>query len=325
MFNQLLLLSGGELPQAGVGGVSLDALVPQGEGSQSGAWGGVQLLEANVVGQTVVAFASGAATLDPLAVAEASGTISSGLGSGGSPLDDLTASGQAGYSGGVELLPIEASGTATIDPAVNGGVVLSSLLASGSAIASRVATGGVTLGTVSADGTAHTTPQCSGGVVLIPLDAHGEKITTTNVIAVNLANRAVTTYDSYNFDSFAVIGGVPMGATSSGLFRLDGDGVVDSSFTLGTITEDVGLRLEDVFVHGYVEQDMEVEVRHDDVEEVNTYPAVGDGSRRRLRAKFGKGVKGTEWTVTVRSVNGARFSVSALDITTTKLSRKRVA
>jgi hypothetical protein len=44
-----------------------------------------------------------------------------------------------------------------------------------------------------------------------------------------------------------------------------------------------------------------------------------------MRVKFGKGPKGTEWTVTIRSIGGARFSLSAIDLTTVKLSRKQVA
>lgn len=147
--------------------------------------------------------------------------------------------------------------------------------------------------------------------------------------AVNLTSFAPTRYENYNFNSFAKIGGLDLGASTDGLYELGGDDddgtQIDASIMLGRDPRGSGQvkRSRRVYLHGTSEDKLEVRVVEPDgtVYAYQTELAL-DENITVQRAKLGRGLAANYWQLEVRNVNGGDFAIEQIEVVSIHTQRK---
>jgi hypothetical protein len=151
---------------------------------------------------------------------------------------------------------------------------------------------------------------------------------------MNAASRGVSTYSSFPFNSFAEIGGVYYGASSAGIFQLDGasDNGVDirARIRLGmdamgssaeknvpeavvAYTSDGTLLLRVITTDAHTGQKKAADYK--------LHPR-NAGDLRENRFKPGRGLKAVYWDYELENVDGADFDLAGLELYPVRLSRR---
>lgn len=141
--------------------------------------------------------------------------------------------------------------------------------------------------------------------------------------AVNTSNGAVTTYDNYNFNSFATMNGKFYGATSDGIFELAGNTdngtAIPASIKFGTtelstdtIPAENMKRLPAVYLGVSTTGDMVLKVTANGLTNNYTLTPATASSLHTGRLLLGKGVESRYWDFEMTNVAGADFTLESI-------------
>ena len=141
--------------------------------------------------------------------------------------------------------------------------------------------------------------------------------------AVNIVTGAITTYDGFDFESFASVGQTGFGAKPDGLYRFRPTAPEDAGRTIainfGAITLDAMASKTIEAVHVGVDTDGEVVVRLICGDIDMSYVATPLGDIRRAMSAMG--VQGRVWDVSLEVTGATYFSLDRIGIMTASVGR----
>lgn len=151
---------------------------------------------------------------------------------------------------------------------------------------------------------------------------------------INTESSGVSTYTNFPFNSFAVIGGVAFGLTSTGMHALDADDddgdAINARLRVGLT--DMGTRLLKNVSEAYIgfTSDEKMLLRTitpnpaTGAREAVTYnmKAVGNASLASQRHELGRGVKAVDWDFELENIDGADFELHSVEFLSVKMSRR---
>jgi hypothetical protein len=162
--------------------------------------------------------------------------------------------------------------------------------------------------------------------------------TTFTVLVMNLANKVVSEYQNYNFNSACKFNGIYLGADkSTGVHILSGkddNGTpIDASITLGDSNFGVtNLKFIPEMLVNYFGDGLEISILRDQKVEMDDtdaiingpydVPATFDSRVQTKRARFPKGYESGYWQFKAANVQGGDFNIESLEIPM-DLSRRR--
>ena len=215
----------------------------------------------------------------------------------------------------------------------NGSALLQKLTLAATGITGRITTGSITLPLLTGTGIVSSDVSATLIVELPVLQVSGAinaalEAPSGNALVMNLKNKALTTYDSYGYNSFAEFNGVTLAASPSGLFALSGatdnGAIISASIRLGKLDFDIQqLKTVDIIYAGYTStDDLLLTVKADDGTEYNYTLEAREAGRHSSRVKLGKGIRGRYLQFGVDNVNGADFRLDTLEMVERVLGRK---
>lgn len=151
---------------------------------------------------------------------------------------------------------------------------------------------------------------------------------------LNTESRGVSTYSNYPFNSFAKVGGAYYGATSAGLFALEGDsddGVpIVAKLRLGL--SDMGSRklkrLPEAYI-GYTSNGTLLlrvitvdDFSGDKIACVYKLAPRGATNIRENRFQIGRGIKAVDWDFEIENVDGADFDLTSVEFNPLIMDRR---
>lgn len=151
---------------------------------------------------------------------------------------------------------------------------------------------------------------------------------------INTESSGVSTYTNYPFNSFAVIGGVAFGLTSTGMHALDADDddgdAINARLRVGLT--DMGTRLLKNVTEAYIGFTSSEKMLLRTItpnpatgaREAVTYnmKAVGNASLASQRHELGRGVKAVDWDFELENIDGADFELHSVEFLSVKMSRR---
>lgn len=151
---------------------------------------------------------------------------------------------------------------------------------------------------------------------------------------INTESSGVSTYTNYPFNSFAVIGGVAFGLTSTGMHALDADDddgdAINARLRVGLT--DMGTRLMKNVSEAYIgfTSDEKLLLRAitpnpvTGAREAVNYEmkAVANASLASQRHELGRGVKAVDWDFELENIDGADFELHSVEFLSVKMSRR---
>jgi hypothetical protein len=151
---------------------------------------------------------------------------------------------------------------------------------------------------------------------------------TFDVWAVNTRTLGHSTYTNFPFTSLFRFAGNYYGCAADGIYLLEGDddqGTAIAASTLHGISE-LGTehlkRVDSAYLNVRSDGDLKVTFKVDETEErIYSVADPGDGLHT-VRCKFGRGLDGRNWQFGVRNASGSRFTLSQMQVSTVKLSRR---
>lgn len=153
--------------------------------------------------------------------------------------------------------------------------------------------------------------------------------TPTLVQVTNTLSNAVSTYEQYNFNSFAEIGGKLYGANHDGLFELTGelDDTAEINSTLKSAAVHFGSemqkRMSDFFMAARADGDITLRVFIDENDPLEyTLSPLDIASLKQRRSLIGKGAKGKNWQFELSNVGGCDFDIDTINLAAVNLSRR---
>jgi len=166
------------------------------------------------------------------------------------------------------------------------------------------------------------------GLILSEALVLGDTISTNAALVayvVNLNTAAVTTYDNYNFNSFAEMDGKFYGMSDDGLYELTGgtdNGTnIEASIKLGTsdlstdtVASELLKRLPAVYLGCSVEGDLLLRVTANGTTNSYTLKDANTNSLHTGRMLLGKGVLARYWDFELVNVNGADFTLESMTL-----------
>jgi len=152
---------------------------------------------------------------------------------------------------------------------------------------------------------------------------------------VNSNTGAMTTYNNFNFNSFAQLDGKFYGMTSDGLFEVTGDtdsGVaIDARIDFGTtdlqtpeVSGEVLKRLSSVYFGVNTVGDMMLKVTANGLDNLYTLSASTATSLHTGRLLLGKGVAARYWDFELTNTNGGDFTLESISFHPVALTRRIV-
>jgi len=151
---------------------------------------------------------------------------------------------------------------------------------------------------------------------------------TFDVFVMNTRNTALSKYTSYGYESFCKFGNLYLGASSSGIYLLEGtkdDAVnIDAKVATGKLKMGVDKlkRVIDMFLGMKANGTYQLKVTADDGTEY-TYDLTDTQNKfHPSRVKFGKGIKGKYYTLKFYNTAGADFEIDVMEADVETLSRK---
>lgn len=150
--------------------------------------------------------------------------------------------------------------------------------------------------------------------------------------SVNTKNSAVSSYESYPFNSMTIVAGRPYGASADGIYRLDGDtddgAQIDARLRMGVTNFGslLGKRVVNAYI-GYVSDGplvLKVVTMDNGVKKENWYRAKArpQGVTAESRFDIAKGLRGVYWGFELVNVDGADFTLETLQLYPVILNRR---
>lgn len=243
-------------------------------------------------------------------------------------------------SAGLPALTMGASGAMTTSHAMHGDAVLPALTVSASAGTTRSMTGAVELPALTISGGMLRIAVMSGDAVLpaliVAATGYTTRATPANYgMAVNMRNKAITKYDDFNFNSFAVLNGKLYGAASTGIHLLEGDD--DNGTAIAALIRTGRFDLHDgqvrKLVDGWIsgrfpgQAIFSIHETEGDDNDITEYPVVGEDStlhdERIGSGSFAKGHDARFVEFGFANVEGSDFDITGLAIRTHDVPRAR--
>ena len=152
---------------------------------------------------------------------------------------------------------------------------------------------------------------------------------TYKTIVMNTRNDAITEYQNYGFNSYAEINGSYYGASSSGLYLLDGDDDdgtnIDWSFKTGQMDNKSPFmkQLPEIVLGLRSNGSIRVRVHKDDNEYFDyTLPAINTETIRQHRVQPGRGMRSRYFSVELQGIANSTLELDSLQMNTSKTSRR---
>lgn len=148
-------------------------------------------------------------------------------------------------------------------------------------------------------------------------------------MAMHTETTALTSYDNYDFNSFALFNGVYLGAKDDGIFALSGatdNGVlIQAAARLGLT--DFGTshlkRIDKCYMGYRADGNMVLRVTTDELTERDyLVRATGKSGLHGNHVDIGKGVKARYWQYEIRNKDGSDFSLDVIELKPTILRRR---
>ena len=147
---------------------------------------------------------------------------------------------------------------------------------------------------------------------------------------MNLENLAVTQYGAFEFESFCVFDGVPLGANEDGIFVLE-QGDDDDGLAIQSVVEthktDFGAsfqkRMRSAYLGGEFGGDLTLLVKTDDSE--RTYTISADDARMLQHSRktgIGRDQKGRYWLFRLENTSGCDLSLDHMEVMPVILGRR---
>ena len=147
---------------------------------------------------------------------------------------------------------------------------------------------------------------------------------------MNLLNRAISTYNNYNFDSIANFNGTLFGATTTGIYQLDGntDNGADIDSKIKTGSMDFGDTFikyaKDVWItfrsDGYLT--LKILVDEDATAPIQKQTTIISSTIIEERLKPPRGLRGRFYTIELKNFAGADFDIDSLNLLVESIRRK---
>lgn len=141
----------------------------------------------------------------------------------------------------------------------------------------------------------------------------------------NLATMAVSRYENFNYNAFALFNGVPLVADRNGIYPLTAKSDQGAPIQARVVTGkmDFGssfLKCVPYLYTGITGGPLVVTAMTDNG--VQQYPVPASASQGSVRAKLALGSSGRYWQFVYANTNGADFTVSHIDILPVQLTRR---
>jgi hypothetical protein len=155
-------------------------------------------------------------------------------------------------------------------------------------------------------------------------------VTNTNIqtFVMNTRTSGVTKYAAFPYNSYAKIGDSYYGASSTGLYLLDGEtdagADIDWSFRTGQLdNKDPGLkRLPEVVLGLRSIGSIRVNAYYGGQSMTNTVPEVGAQSLHQHRVVLGKGARSRYFSVELEGIANSKIELDSLQVNMTKTTRR---
>jgi hypothetical protein len=268
----------------------------------------------------IVAGATGATGVVVLPSLEATGTTNI-RGNADIVLPSLEVTGLTGAIAEVELPGLIGTGTSIHGVIADADITLPKLVVVGTSSGPNITYAALELPSLIVTGTSIHDVIASAAVSLPSLWASGlASLADLEVIsyALNLRAMGLSKYEGYNFNSLCVINGKSFGASSDGLYLLEGDddeGVnIDAyaTFPLTDFGEDNQKRVRSVHYGGTANKQMKLHVwANEGDERVRLFrPST---TKSKVMIPVGRGEKGEYWQFKVSNIRGADFEIDSLE------------
>jgi len=228
-----------------------------------------------------------------------------------------------GLTGGIadiELPKLIGAGSSIRGLFVSVELTLPKLVVSGTSSSPILTNASLILPKLTATGTSIHSVLASAAINLPSLWASGITSLGVEVIgyAINLRALGLSEYEGYNFNSLCVINGKPFGASSTGLYLLEGDddqGVNIDSYATFPLTDfeiDSEKRVRSIYYGGTASKQMKLTawVNEGDERERVFKPSVLKG---KTIIPVGRGAIGEYWQFRVSNLRGADFELDSLE------------
>lgn len=256
------------------------------------------------------------------------GTVSTG--SVTFPLMSITAETAISYTGSITIPSYTVDATGIVGIGMTGDMAFPSLTIS--ALAGLVMEGEMTLPDLTVSGTGWS-QTITGSVTLPLLEVLGYKAwvsaaTDTRTIVMNMNNMAVSTYETFNFNSYATFQGKHYGANEDGVYLLEGDTYAGTSIAweikLGIHDFLIRAlkRIPDVYLAMKGVGTLQVYVTSDRAVESVYNLAMVTSRTKNNKVQIGKGHKGRYWEFRFTGETGMDFQLEEIVMNVDVLSRK---
>ena len=182
----------------------------------------------------------------------------------------------------------------------------------------------ITLPTRLVEGISYQDQLITGEVIMLPPIVQGVSVSVANSFlawVLNTENGRVSNYTEFPFIALGQIGDTPAGAAADGIYLLEGSDdagqPIDAVMRFGMA--DFGgndlIRINDIYVGGVLENDMELSIRSDGEVTEYTYPLVEREEHiPGHRAKLGKGFRSRYRQVSITNIAGADFTIDNIEL-----------
>lgn len=155
-------------------------------------------------------------------------------------------------------------------------------------------------------------------------------VTHVTVLVTNLVTKAITTYEQYAYNSYAVIDGEYYAAGPTGLYKIDtGDTDVGAPIVakLRFGQNDFGntqqKRVSDFYAVAHTDGELTVRAYIDEQAPLEyALKPYGVATLNQRRTPIGKGARGIHWQFEIENTDGCYFDISALSIAVADSTRR---
>lgn len=246
-------------------------------------------------------------------------------------LPSLVAQGRTGATAIVELPGITASGTSISGVLCTVDIVLGNLVVTARATSPVIANLDAILPSLSVSATAIHNILANADITLAALTASGITTLSDEEIigyALNLPSLGLSSYDGYNFNSFARIGNRLFGAADGGLYLLEGTTdngkMIDAytTFPLNDMGVDNDKRLRTIYYSGSADGMLRLHVTGNESTE-RRRDFTPNNRKGKVAVPIGRDEKAEWWQIKLSNVRGADFEMNSLESFNIILGRGR--
>jgi hypothetical protein len=149
-------------------------------------------------------------------------------------------------------------------------------------------------------------------------------------VVMNLARKAITTYSQFPFNSLAYFDGHYIGATSTGIYTLEGSidkaSIIKANLKTGVLDlgSDFIKHIRDIWLTYRSNGDLAIvlEVDEDVENPVQLLTRISDSKIHEERLVVPKGFRGRFYTIDIKNVDGSSFDLNSISLMVDSIRRK---